>query len=95
MRPARASDEDLPALLPRPQPRERDALPDLQGAPAGEGDAMTCRAQEYEIPLYHDLNFSDPTAPFGYGRCIRCGQLVNRDLWAAQPCPGPTPEETT
>ncbi len=37
-------DENLPRLRPRPQPRERDALPDLQGAAAAKNTAMTLPA---------------------------------------------------
>ena len=45
------------------------------------------------LHVWHDLDFADPSAPLGYGRCRRCGQIVSRDLWAAQPCPGPTRTE--
>ena len=74
--------EILSRLPPRPQSRERNALPDLQGAAASEKGAMISR--------HHRPDFSVWDARTDLARCHTCGQPVNAATWVRTECQGST-----
>ena len=55
---------------------------------------MSCRAFRVVEPrLSHTPTFTPSAIPLGWERCVVCGQLIERTLWARTTCPGPRTHE--